>query len=264
MMKCLKFLLGALLLSAGLQAVVVNGFPQQCALASERAPMDGHMLRLGHIAYTPYGWSFLFPDRQGVEALERVNVADNVGLIGQNPSANPGDSIRLDTPSGAFVVAQIFVGDPNVEPVVTCVSNVMAVNAFDPTIYGADFAWLSKELLWQLLDIRTYDITWNWQAQWGSKIQEIRNQFKGFNTGKAEPVRPSQGGAGHAAHDGQSPATAEQSHGSGGGAHPQTQHGGGQSSGATSPQQYGKQNVQKSGGTHGSGGKSGHRRGASR
>ncbi len=208
----LGVLAGILLSATNIHAVTVNGFPQQCAFATDRAPMEGHILRLGHINNTPYGWSFLFPDKQGMEVLDRVELADNVGLINQTPSVNPYDSIHTETPSGEFLVGQIFVGDPNLSPVVTCVSNVMAIESLDPTIYGPDFVWLNRALLGQLLDIRNYSITWNWQPLWGSRIQEIRNNFKGFReahgatgkgAGRGERAKPS---------DREAPSSAAQAH----------------------------------------------------
>ncbi|HXW52785.1 MAG TPA: hypothetical protein VEL47_01640 [Myxococcota bacterium] len=174
-------LVGMLLgFSLASHAVVVPGFPGACAQGSPRVPMDGHIIRLGYVVAAPEGWSLVFPDNEGTVAMERVDIADNVGLIGQDPMSALSGSLRVATPPGSYVAAQIFVGDPNQEPVVTCLSGLLPLSSYDPAMYGADFLWLKKASFGNYLKVRTYDKTWNWRRWWGNKFADIRRNFRGF------------------------------------------------------------------------------------
>src|SRR5690606_26220053 len=96
------------------------------------------------VALSQYGWSFFFPDERDSQSLQRVGIADNAGLIGQNPEQDLGSLIKTRTPPGSFVVAQIFIGDPNYEPLATCISQPTLVTRFVPTYYSGDWSWLDR------------------------------------------------------------------------------------------------------------------------
>ncbi len=182
-LKMSKLIALITILPAASQAIFVPGFPGECGYGSTRVPMDGHIIRLGYVASTPYGWSFVFPDNEATVSMERVDIADNVGLLGQDPAANLSGSVRAATPEGAYVVAQIFVGDPNIEPIVTCMSGLLPLTSYNPALYGADFLWLQKPAFGRWLKVRTYSKSWNWRSWWGNKFGDIRRQFKGFKKG---------------------------------------------------------------------------------
>jgi hypothetical protein len=161
-------------------AQYLDEFPSQCAYASDREPLPGHIIRLGYVANSPYGWSFFFPDRRTSKTLERVNIIDNVGLIGQDPDEDFNDLIQARTPDGSFVVAQIFIANENQEPVVTCVSRIVPLTRYRPAYYGTSFVWLDRSTFGHWLKWRKYSKKWQWRKWWRKDFANIRKDFRGF------------------------------------------------------------------------------------
>lgn len=168
-----------LIASYSARAEFLEEFPGECAYATDREPLPGHVMRLGFIGWTRYGWSFFFPDRRITNTLQRVYISDKVGLIGQNPEEDLSGEIRARTPNGSFVVAQIFVGDSNVEPVVTCISRAVLLERYRPSYYGAEFSWLNRGNFGRWLGYRKYS-SWQWKKSWSRDFDNIRRNFKVF------------------------------------------------------------------------------------
>lgn len=175
--------------SAGAQ-YYIEDFPSECAYASDRIPLPGHIIRVGFVNYTPYGWSLFFPDRQDSVNLQRVSIAENVGIIGQNPFDDISQFVRMRTPEGMFLIGQIFVGDPNMEPVVTCLSPTRPLRSYNAGYYGADLNWLNRDTFRKWLGWRKYNKTWKWKKWWGSKFADVRRKFKHFNFKDYRRKRP--------------------------------------------------------------------------
>lgn len=155
----------------------LDGFPAACSEATPQMPMPGHILRLGFVSNTPMGWSFLFPEKYSRGMLERVLLLDNAGLIGQEPDADYGADIRFRTSAGQFVVAQIFVGDQNSEPVVTCVSTPVPLTQYRPDYYGSYFNWLDMSSFGTWLNYRKFG-KWKWRNHWN--FGNLRSKFSKF------------------------------------------------------------------------------------
>jgi hypothetical protein len=173
--------------NAHAQSLEIDGFPESCSEATMRAPLDGHIIRAGTVGWTRYGWSFFFPDRNETRNLQRVDVAENVGRIGQDPDESFSDMIRARTPDGTFVVAQIFVGDSDNEPVVTCLSLAIPFRKFAPSYYlGRGWDWLGRDVFIERLKWKKYS-KWNWRKWWGDKyFDNARMKYRKF---KAAPGR---------------------------------------------------------------------------
>jgi hypothetical protein len=154
-----------------------DNFPAMCSEASNRHPLPGHIMRLGFVAPTSFGWSFLFPERNSTDMLERVSLLDNAGLIGQPPDQFFGDQIRMRTPAGYFVVAHIFVGDQNSEPVVTCVSGTIPAAQYQPSYYGEQYEWLTSQTFGAWLNFRKFG-KWKWRRYWN--FDDVRSGFHSF------------------------------------------------------------------------------------
>lgn len=176
-----KISLLACLLAGNSNATFIEGFPSQCSLASTNVPLVGHILRLGFMQLTPYGWVFSFPDVQNTQYLSNVPIADNVGLIGQDPYADFSQAIFSETPEGTVALAQIFVAADGVEPIVTCVSELISLNTYMPGNYGADLSWLNRDRLGYWFGRRNFGRNWDWQNRWGREFGEIRRKHRWFN-----------------------------------------------------------------------------------
>lgn len=157
---------------------VVRGFPEACATASDRVPMAGHMIRVGFIGNSPDGWGFFFPDEREQDQLQMIEIADNAGMIAQNPADNLYDLIRTQTPESSYVTAQILVGDPTRGPTVTCVSRAAIINNYQPQDFGDQYNWLDRDSLRQWLTYKQYK-RWDWQRFWADDISSIRSRYLG-------------------------------------------------------------------------------------
>lgn len=158
----------------------MDEFPSECAYADDKEPLPGHIIRLGFVGWTRYGWSFFFPDRRIDGRLQRAPVAFNVGVIGQDPEENLSHIIRARTPEGSFVVAQIFIGEENLEPVVTCVSRPISLARYSSAYYGPDFSWLDRWTFHRWLKVKKYS-TWKYKKRWHRDFDDVRKRFKGWN-----------------------------------------------------------------------------------
>lgn len=159
---------------------VLDQFPTECSMASDREALPGHIIRLGFINHTPMGWSLLFPDPRMSDKLQRVGIADNVGIIGQDPDADLSDIVRARTPNGSFVVAQIFVGDESGEPVVTCLSKPRMLSSYQPNYYGSEFLWLEPVAFRRWRSFERYD-DWGWRRWYGRDFGLIRNKYREYH-----------------------------------------------------------------------------------
>lgn len=159
---------------------ILDQFPMECSMASDREALPGHIIRLGFVNKTPMGRSLLFPDQRIGERLQRVGIADNVGVIGQDPDDDLSDMIKAQTPGGSFVVAQIFVGDETAEPVVTCISKPRMLSSYQPSYYGSDFLWLEPVVFRRWLKFERYD-DWGWRRWYGRDFGLIRNKYREYH-----------------------------------------------------------------------------------
>lgn len=178
-MLVLAFTVFSAFLSSSGIAQYLDDFPTACADATVQEALPGHFIRLGFVRKTPQGLGFVFPERQAHKRLEFVPIADNVGLIGQNPEDNPSQMIASNTPDGAFVVAQIFVGDENTPPIVTCLSQPNPLAQYQPSLYGPDFAWLDASAFGRWILVEDY-VGWRWKEWWGNDFARVRGDFKSF------------------------------------------------------------------------------------
>lgn len=159
---------------------VMDIFPYECENASDREALPGHVLRVGFVASTSsYGWSFFFPDQRISESLQMVPVAENVGLIGIG-EANLSE-LQLRTPPGSFVVGQLFVGDQNAEPVVTCLSRPILLTRYVPKYYGFANLWLDRGTFGTWLKYRKFS-KWKWRDRWHRDIYSIRTKFSEYRS----------------------------------------------------------------------------------
>lgn len=154
----------------------LESFPYECEYATDREPLPGHMLRVGFISSTRYGWSFFFPDERIQSNLQMVGISDSAGLIGSGESLG---EWQMRTPPGSFVVAQIFVGDQEGEPVVTCLSRPILLSRYVPKYYGFSNIWLDRGKLGYWLKWRKYS-RWGWRDRWQGDIYKIRNNFSEY------------------------------------------------------------------------------------
>lgn len=170
-LSCLLFFAGAA------NSVEVDNFPENCSEASTRYPLDGHIIRLGMVQMSYQGPVFSFPDRDEPDGLQEVEIADNVGLIGQNPNRNYSSLIKLGTPKGSFVVAQLFIGDDNLEPIVTCLSRVRPLSSYVWSDYGTSWRWLDPGVFRERLRWKKHS-RWNWRKFNRSDVSDIRRKFR--------------------------------------------------------------------------------------
>lgn len=177
-----------LLSNANAQSVqeYLGEFPYMCSEASDREALPGHILRLGNLGMTRYGLSFFFPDQRDSQNLQMVSVLENAGIIGQ-PDQQPGLSMR-STPMGSFVVAQVFVGDPDNEPIVTCISPSIPLSSFDSGYYGTSFSWLDRPTLGYWLKYRKFN-RWNWKRHWGRDLFDLRKRFRDSDRWRSRKYR---------------------------------------------------------------------------
>lgn len=166
-----------LIASNAAHSVAIEGFPEGCSDASTRQALPGHILRLGTINVGPGGLFFSFPDRNDTTNLQTVDLADNVGLIGQDPSQDISQMVRTATPDGSFVVAQVFIGDEQDEPVVTCISQMIPVTRYVPSDYGDDWSWLDPGIFVERLRWKRHS-HWNWRGWWRRDFDRIRGDFR--------------------------------------------------------------------------------------
>lgn len=142
-------------------------FSQMCSTATVTQAMPGHIIRLGALVTKDADTNFVFPD-QNSENLQQVDVAEEVGVIGQDPSA---DMNPMDTPMGSYVVAQIYVGEENQAPMVTCVSDPIPEQQYDPQVYGGTsspaIVVLDRAVFIDRLSYRDVYSPWDWRSSWG-------------------------------------------------------------------------------------------------
>jgi hypothetical protein len=198
-----KLLLNSFLTSFFLLALSAHSqsfldmFPDECANANDRDPLPGHILRVGFVASTDAGWSFFFPDQRITQNLQMVSIIENAGLIGLGYDALP--DLQFRTPAGSFVVAQIFVGDEQGEPLVTCLSHPILLTKFVPKYYGPANAWLDRDSFGYWLKWRKYS-RWKWRDRWQKDIFDIRSNYlkykKRYKSDKKWRDRPSNGRGG--------------------------------------------------------------------
>lgn len=156
----------------------LDEFPYACSTANDREPMSpGHILQLGFITPTSYGWSFMFPGK-GRSNLLRIGMLDNAGIIGEEQFDNLNSLIRFRTPGSSFVVAQVFVGDEE-NPVVTCVSRPIALTSYTPSYYGNDFSWLDRASFGRWLGYRKFR-NWNHRYHRDNRFKDIRVNFRKY------------------------------------------------------------------------------------
>ena len=157
----------------------LNDFPDECRYASSREPLPGHIIRLGFLAIQPQEpLLFFFPDSSSSQNLDKVPLADNAGELRVKNNPNSDKVVRDATPRGSYVVAQIFVGDASIAPMVTCLSDSIPLSLFDKQGYGRDLAWLTPPSLGKWLNWRDYNVKWDWQKLWSARFQEIRDNFQ--------------------------------------------------------------------------------------
>lgn len=159
-------------------AAEIEGFPEACSDASTREPLPGHIIRLGSVNEGPNGLYFAFPDQNDTTNLQTIDLADNVGLIGQDPNQDLSEMIQNTTPSGSFVVAQVFVGDENQEPVVTCLSRVMPLTQYVPADFGPEWSWLERGYFYERLRYKKYHRHWGWKKWWRNKFHNLRDRYR--------------------------------------------------------------------------------------
>lgn len=159
-------------LSVGAQANIFQAFPYECEMASDRQALPGHFLRVGFVSNTNNGLAFFFPDERIQNNLQMVPIGENAGLIGIG--AADLNMWRMTTPPGSFTVAQIFVGDQDAEPMVTCLSRPILLTQYVPMNYGYANVWLDRVKFGNYLKWRKYS-KWNWRDRWQRDIYKIRS-----------------------------------------------------------------------------------------
>jgi hypothetical protein len=162
----------------GAQGSIIEGFPEGCTDASTRDPLPGHIIRLGRVARD--GMSFYFLDQNDSQNLQSVSIADNAGLIGQSPEQGSVELVRQETPPNSFAVAQILVGDQDMEPMATCLSMAMPLEQYVPDDYGPEWTWLPRTLLITRLRIDHY-FRWdrtNWKRWWRNDFERTRGKWR--------------------------------------------------------------------------------------
>ncbi len=175
---CFKsIILSALVVPQLANAIDIDGFPAICSEANDRQALPGHILRLGMINASEEGLFFSFPEQNDPQNLQNVGIADNVGLIGQNPSDDFSEQIKVGTPPSTFVVAQVFVADENSEPVVTCISRPIPIRSYDPSYYGAEWNWLRPTIFFQRLRWKRFR-PWRWRTWYGDSFRRIRSSWR--------------------------------------------------------------------------------------
>ena len=170
------------LFALDISAAMVSGFPEGCSDASTSNALPGHIVRLGMVRQGPDGLIFVFPDRYDTRYLQTVEVAENVGLIGQDPYGDYSDVIRYSTPEDSFVVAQIFVGDERYEPVVSCVSQPIPLTRYYPSDYGSDWSWLDRGVFVERLRHHRHHRSWRWKKWWRRDFDSVRRKFRRSNS----------------------------------------------------------------------------------
>ncbi len=170
-----------LIFSSAARAVVVDGFPEACSEATVRQPLPGHIIQLGTVNATPEGLMFSFPDQNDPDGLQTIGLAENVGLIGQNPGIDLSQMIQNGTPSGSFMVAQVFIGDgqdEQAEPVVTCLSKFIPLSTYVPSYFGPEWSWLDRGIFIERLRFKRYH-RWDWRrSHRRDSFDSVRRRFR--------------------------------------------------------------------------------------
>ncbi len=179
-----------LIFSSAAGAVVVEGFPPACSEATTNQALEGHIIQLGVINAGPEGLLFSFPDQNDRRNLQSIGLADNVGLIGQDPEQDFSEMIKQGTPEGSFLVAQVFIGDEQSEPVVTCLSRVIPITRFVPSDYGPRWSWLDRGIFIERLRWKRHR-PWNWRKWWNRDFSSIRSRFRDSGRDRRWTIRTS-------------------------------------------------------------------------
>jgi len=172
-------------ISMGANAVLsgpeIQGFPYACRDATLQTALQGHVLRAGTVYWDGSGWAFSFPDHYSSRGLQTAELAQNAGITGLNYDDDEPDPPISPTPPNSFVIAQILVGDPNSEPVVTCVSPPLALNRYTPERYlGSEWSWLQGGVFAERLKWKRFH-RWNWKRWWGNNyFRKYRRDYGRF------------------------------------------------------------------------------------
>lgn len=149
--------------------LIIKGFPEGCAYATMNEPLPGHFLGFGRISFMGSSWAFEYMRQTRPGPFQIAEVAQNLGLIGQNPEQNISVDLMSRTSGESFVVAQLLDrSDLGLGPIVTCISPVFRgrLRPGRPIVYGKDY-WTEYD---RFIDYRRDPLRrnrWNkWQNRW--------------------------------------------------------------------------------------------------
>jgi hypothetical protein len=123
------------------RAELVEDFPEGCAWATMKDPLPYSFLGYGRIEYVADEYIFRYINNTN-NRFSIASVADNVGLIGQEPEQNLSRSLLALTSKKSYVVAQILDRSSlGLEPIVTCISPIFHGQLYEgrPIVFADDY-----------------------------------------------------------------------------------------------------------------------------
>jgi len=167
--------------SSALRAEMIQGFPEGCAFATVNEALPYHVLGYGRIRLMEAGWSFQYMDQSVPGPFSIAAVADNLGLMGQDPEQNIILDLIARTPEDKYVVAQILDrSEMGLGPIVTCISPAFSGTIYSnrPIVFGQDY-WLEyrkyRDYQWDNARKRRWDKLRN---RWNDKVFDWRRHGK--------------------------------------------------------------------------------------
>lgn len=155
--------------------LIIKGFPEGCAYATMNEPLPGQFLAFGRISFMGSSWAFEYMTQTRSGPFQIAEVAQNLGLIGQDPEQNLSVDLMARTSRENFVVAQLLDrSDLGLGPIVTCISPVFRgrLRPGRPVIFGQDY-WTQYD---RFIEYRRDPLRRNRWHRWQNRWREDGSQ----------------------------------------------------------------------------------------
>jgi len=174
--------------------LIIKGFPEGCAYATLSEPLPNHILGYGRIDFMGSSFAFQYLDLSRRGAFQVAEVAQNLGLIGQNPEQNLSIDLMARTAQDRFVVAQLLDrSEFGLAPIVTCISPVFfgTLTPGREIIFGRDY-WTNYDRFQHYRhDSRRYERYKRWKNRWQHEEDfDWRKHWRDKNWHKDSDKRP--------------------------------------------------------------------------
>lgn len=160
---------------------LIQGFPEGCAFATLNQALPYHILGYGRIRWMGAGWAFQYLDQNVPGPFSIAAVADNLGMMGQNPEQNISMDLLARTPGDKYVVAQILDrSEMGLGPIVTCISPAFfgEIIPYRPIVFGQDY-WSEyrrfRDYRWDDSRRRRWE---RWKYRWNDRIVDWRRKWR--------------------------------------------------------------------------------------